>query len=86
MDPTAAEMAIEAFEIAESNLLQSLKGIKPEQVYSQILPEFNSIGWIFGHCAIHLHWVVSVPYLEKKTFSDDVSRYFRYGTNYLRDS
>ena len=80
MKPTTGEIAIEAIEIAECNLLQSFQGIKPEQVYTQIVPEVNSIGWIFGHCAIHLHGVVTMPYQAKRIFSDAVCQYFRYGT------
>lgn len=80
MDLTAAEMAIEGIEIAECNLLQSFQGIIPDQVYSQIMPDVNSIGWIFGHCAIHLHGVVTLPYQAKRIFSDEVCQYFRYGT------
>jgi hypothetical protein len=80
MDPTTAELAIDAFEIAESNLLLSFMGIKPNQVYKQVLPEFNSIGWIFGHCAVHLHWVFDLTYKKKRTYSEDVCHYFRYGT------
>lgn len=80
MNPTAAEMAIEAVEIAECNLLQSFKTITPDQVYSQIMPELNSIGWIFGHCAVHYHWIVDLTYQAKRTLSNEVCQYFRYGT------
>jgi len=80
MNLTAAEMAIDAVEIAECNLLQSFINITPDQVYSQILPELNSIGWIFGHCIVHYHWVIDLSYQERRTLSKEVAKYFRYGT------
>ncbi|MDF1537840.1 MAG: hypothetical protein P1Q69_02950 [Candidatus Thorarchaeota archaeon] len=80
MNPTAAEMAIEAVEVAECNLLQSFINVTPDQVYSQILPELNSIGWIFGHCIVHYQWVIDLSYQEKRTLSKEVCNYFRYGT------
>lgn len=80
MHPNAADMAIEAVEIAECNLLNSFLGIMPDQVYQQVLPEFNSIGWIFGHCAVHYHWVINLSYQAERVYSEDVCTYFRYGT------
>lgn len=73
-------MGIASVEIAECNLLQSLIGLSSEQIYSLASPKINSIGWIFGHCAIHYHWVVSLTCQNREFFSDEVCEYFRYGT------
>jgi hypothetical protein len=81
MEPkTSTEIAIEAYEIAEANLLLSLMSLKSDEIYKQIGPEFNSIGWIFGHCAVHLHWVIDLTYQKKRTYNEEVCHYFRYGT------
>ncbi|MHA2374553.1 MAG: hypothetical protein ACXAB9_00200 [Candidatus Thorarchaeota archaeon] len=80
VDATLKDYAIYLQEVAECNLLNSLKGIQPEDVYKQIKPELNHIGWIFGHCAVHFHWVINQVYQKKRTYSEDVSQYFRYGT------
>ncbi|MHA1904353.1 MAG: DinB family protein [Candidatus Thorarchaeota archaeon] len=74
------DYSIYLHEVAEHNLLSSLKGIQPEDVYIQIRPELNHIGWIFGHCAVHFHWVINLVYQKKRTYSDDVCHHFRYGT------
>ncbi len=64
----------------ECNLLSSLKGVRPGDIYKQILPEVNHIGWIFGHCAVHLDWVLSLTTKTTRIFSEEVSHYHRYGT------
>jgi len=48
------EFAIDVLETAYVNLLQTLWGIKPTIVDSQIDPEINPIIWIVGHCAAHM--------------------------------
>ncbi len=77
MDPI--DIAIEAFEITETNLLLSFMGLQPDQIYQQIGPTFNTIGWIVGHCAVHLHWVIDLTYQNKRTYSQEVCHYFGYG-------
>ncbi|MFX1255796.1 MAG: DinB family protein [Promethearchaeota archaeon] len=54
---TLKEYAIDILEIAYSNLLQSIQGIKPEEVLKQINPEINPIGLIISHCAAHMHGI-----------------------------
>lgn len=80
MDCISKDTVIEILEIAECNLLNSLKGLQPNQIYTQVLPEINNIGWIFGHCAVHFHWVIDLVYQARRTYSDEVCHYYRYGT------
>ena len=80
MHPTSKETVIEVLEIAECNLLYSFKGLRPDEIYSQVNPELNHIAWIFGHCAVHLHWIVDLEYQKKRTYSEEVCHYYRYGT------
>ena len=77
---TTKEAMIELIEIAECNLLYSFKGIEPDQIYIQASPEFNHIAWIFGHCAVHLHWIIDLTYQNKRTYSEEICHYYRYGT------
>ena len=74
------EIAIDILEIAEVNLLYSLLEIRPEDVHKQALPDFNTITWIFGHCAAHFHMVLCDTCQGKEMFSEEVTHYFRYGT------
>ena len=71
---------IEFLEIAEVNLLNSLLKLRPKDVNKQAHPEFNSIAWIFGHCATHFHMVLCSTCQGKNVFSDEIGHYFRYGT------
>ncbi|MFX1562652.1 MAG: DinB family protein [Promethearchaeota archaeon] len=48
------EYAIETFEIAFYNLLRTLEGVKPENVYRQVNSDINPIVWIVGHLAAHM--------------------------------
>ena len=73
-------LAIEFLEIAEANLLNSLVKLRPEDVYKQAHPQFNTIAWIVGHCAVHFHMVLSKTCQGKSIFSDEIGHYFRYGT------
>ncbi len=66
--------------ISECNLLLSLKGLQPDDIYRQIQPAINHIGWIFGHCAVHLDWVLSLLTEGDRAFSEEVCHYYRYGT------
>jgi hypothetical protein len=65
---------------AEMNLLNSFKGILPDEVNRRTQPEFNSISWIFGHCAVHFHMVLCLTCQETRLFSKDVGHFYRYGT------
>jgi hypothetical protein len=65
---------------SECNLLMSLKGLHADNIYRQVQPELNHIGWIFGHCAVHLDWVLSFMTEDARVFSEEVCHYYRYGT------
>jgi len=65
---------------SECNLLMSLKGLRADDVYKQVKPELNHIGWIFGHCAVHLDWVTNLMTEKTRAFSEEVCHYYRYGT------
>ena len=59
-------LVIEFLEIAEANLLNSLLKLRPEDVYKQAHPEFNSIAWIFGHLDV---WILfPTPSSPSRTF------------------
>ncbi len=62
------------------NLLHSFKGIQPDEVNMRTQPEFNSISWIVGHCAVHFHMVLCLTCQDTRLFSKDVMQYYRYGT------
>ncbi len=72
--------AISLLATSECNLLYSLRGLRSEDVYRQVQPELNHIGWIFGHCAVHLDWVLSLMTERTRAFSEEVCHYYRYGT------
>ena len=74
------ESTIDLLRIAECNLLYSFKDIKPDEVNTRIHPEFNTIGWILGHCFSHFHMVLCSTLQEINLLDDNVSHYFRYGT------
>jgi len=73
-------IAIDILEIAEVNLLNSLLKIHPDDVNKQALPEFNTITWIFGHCAAHFHMVLFSTCQGKEIFSEEITHHYRYGT------
>lgn len=54
---TLKEFAIDTLEIAYGNLLKSIQGIKSDEVFKQIHPEINTVGWIICHCAAHMHTI-----------------------------
>lgn len=72
--------AINLVKAAEINLLNSFKGIEPDEVNQRTQPEFNSISWILGHCAVHFHMVLCLTCQDTRLFSKDVMHYYRYGT------
>jgi hypothetical protein len=80
MKHSIKEANIDLLATSECNLLMSLKGLRADETYRQVLPEFNHIGWIFGHCAVHLDWVLSFMTEGERAFSEEVSHYYRYGT------
>ena len=80
MSDTVKETAIELLKIAECNLLMSMKDLRPSDVHEQALTQFNPISWIFGHCAVHLHWAIGVMERGDRYFSKEVVHYYRYGT------
>jgi hypothetical protein len=65
---------------SECNLLMFLKGLRAEDIYTQVSPELNHIAWIFGHCAVHFDWVLSLLTEGSRAFSEEVCHYYRYGT------
>ncbi|MFW9786109.1 MAG: DinB family protein [Candidatus Thorarchaeota archaeon] len=73
-------IAISLLETAETNLLFSFLKVRPDDVYKQAHPEFNSIMWILGHCFAHFHMVLCSTCQQDDMISDGVSQYFRYGT------
>ncbi len=79
MKHTVKETIIDLFATSECNLLLSLKELRPNELYRQVTPEFNQIGWIFGHCAVHLHWILNLMKKGIPTFSKEVCHYYRYG-------
>jgi len=72
--------AINLLRAAEVNLLNSFKGIRPEEVDKRTQPEFNSVSWIVGHCFVHFHMVLCLTCQDTRLFSKEVMHYFRYGT------
>ena len=73
-------IAIDILEIAEVNLLYSILNIRPEDIHKQVLPEFNTITWILGHCMAHFHMVLCDTCQGKELYSEKTTHYFRYGT------
>ena len=69
--------AINLLRAAEVNLLNSFKGIKPDEVDRRTQPEFNSVSWIVGHCVVHFHMVLCLTCQDTRLFSKDVMHYFR---------
>ncbi|KXH74470.1 MAG: hypothetical protein AM326_09885 [Candidatus Thorarchaeota archaeon SMTZ-45] len=80
MTPSPKAIAIETLEIAESNLLNSFMGVRPDEIHEQAHPEFNSIIWILGHCFTHFHLVLCSKCQETEIFTEDIAHYFRFGT------
>jgi hypothetical protein len=80
MTSSTKSIAIDLLEIAEVNLLNSILKIRPEDVHKQVLPEFNTISWILGHCFSHFHMVLCDTCQEKEMISKEVGHHFRYGT------
>ena len=71
---------IELLRIAECNLLYSFKDIQPEEVNKRIIPDFNSISWMLGHCFAHFHMILCSTLQKTKLLTDDESHFYRYGT------
>ncbi|MFW9966313.1 MAG: DinB family protein [Candidatus Thorarchaeota archaeon] len=80
MKDNTKKAAISLLATSECNLLYSLRGLRSEDIYRQAQPELNSIGWIFGHCAVHMDWVLSLITEGTRAFSEEVCYYYRYGT------
>ena len=81
MISSVKSLAIEILEIAEAYLLNSIIKIRPDDVHKQVLPEFNTITWILGHCMAHFHMVLSDTCQGKEMYSEETAHYFRYGTS-----
>ncbi len=73
------DLSIDTLEIAECNLLMSIKGIYPEDVNKQIIPDVNPIAWIFGHCADHMDSVFGAWCQGERIFNEDFHTLFSYG-------
>lgn len=76
---SAKENAITAMEIAESNFLMVLKGIKPSDITKQVHPEVNIIAWIIGHLVSHMDVYLSV-FTGKRYLSEEQRKYFGYSS------
>jgi len=73
------ELAIETLAIAECNLLDALKSIRPEDVHQQIFPDINPIIWIFGHCAAHMDKVFGVWCQGTQVLMESQQAFYRFG-------
>ena len=73
------ELSIESLEIAECNLLLSLKGVRPEDVNQQLFPEINPIAWIFGHCADQMDSFFGLWCQGKRILTDPQHTLFQFG-------
>jgi hypothetical protein len=62
---------IEILEIAEINLLMSIKDLKPDDVIKKIHPNTNSIEWIFGHCVRQMDKYLAKAIKQKKITSEE---------------
>jgi hypothetical protein len=74
---SAKENAITAVEIAETNFLMALKGIKSEDIAKQVHPEVNTIAWIVGHLVSHMDSYLSI-FTGKRFFSEEQRKYFAF--------
>ncbi len=72
------EETIDLLKIAESNLLMSIVGLKPDEIYKQITPETNHICWIFGHCASHMDFIFGELCQGKRLLSDEEQEHYAY--------
>ncbi|NHJ86685.1 MAG: hypothetical protein FK734_14570, partial [Asgard group archaeon] len=73
------QMVITLLEIAESNLLLSIVGLKNDEVTKQIAPTINHIQWIFGHVTSHMDMVFCESCLDAKILDEKSTKYFAYG-------
>ncbi len=74
------ELAIDFLEIAEINLLMSIKGMNPNNLLNVPHSELNPISWIFGHCTSHMDFVNSLFSNERK-FTEEQRKYFSFGVD-----
>ncbi len=74
------ELAIELLEIADINLLMSIKGLNPKNLTKQIHHETNPISWIFGHCVRHMDFNLSLLTGTRK-MSQEQHEYFSLGVD-----
>ncbi|MFQ5820835.1 MAG: DinB family protein [Candidatus Heimdallarchaeota archaeon] len=75
------DLSIDSLEIAECNLLLSIKGIQPEDVNKQLFPEINAISWIIGHCADQLDSFFGLWCQGKRILTEQQHDLFRYGAS-----
>ena len=72
------ELAIDFLEIAEINLLMSIKDLKPENITKTIHPELNPISWIVGHCVSHMDFLKSL-FTNDRKLTKEQRKYFTFG-------
>ena len=72
-------LAIDSLEIAECNLLMSIKGVRPEDVNKQIFLEINPIAWIIGHCADQMDSIFGWLCQGKGILNETQHALFRFG-------
>ena len=77
---TVSERIVEALRAADRNLLDSVKGIGPEDVHRQAAPMLNTISWILGHCLRHHQLVLGQLGLEEVLETSISTEYYRFGT------
>jgi hypothetical protein len=72
------ELLIDLLEIADCNLLLSLINLEKDQVMKQIGKDVNYIGWIFGHLASHMDFIVGGLCQGKRFMSDKECTIYAY--------
>jgi len=75
------DLSINLLEIAECNLLLSIKDLKPEEIFKQLLPDINPINWIFGHCMSHLDYVFNELCQGKKMITEEIHNHYAFGVS-----
>ncbi|MFQ6124548.1 MAG: DinB family protein [Candidatus Heimdallarchaeota archaeon] len=75
------DLSIDSLEIAECNLLMSIKGVTPENVNKQISPEINPIAWVIGHCADQMDSFFGLWCQGKRMLIEKQHALFRFGAS-----
>ena len=73
------DLSIDCLEVAECNLLMSIKGVIPEDVNKQISAETNPISWIMGHCADQMDSLFGLWCRGRRIIEEKYRPFFGYG-------